>query len=180
MNILITGANGQLGNELKKRTAFLPNANFFFTDIEDLDITKEDVLNDFFKKNPIDFVVNCAAYTAVDKAEVEHNKALAVNCQAVSNLAEICSKYNSFLIHMSTDYVFNGHGYKPYREIDVMEPISFYGISKWRGEQAARTTGKCIIIRTSWLYSNFGHNFVHTMQKLGVTHDSVNVVFDQI
>jgi dTDP-4-dehydrorhamnose reductase len=180
MNILITGANGQLGNELKKRIALLPNANFFFTDMEELDITKADVLDDFFKKNRIDFVVNCAAYTAVDKAETEHNKALAVNCQAVTNLSEVCSKYKSFLIHISTDYVFNGHGYKPYREIDVMEPISFYGISKWRGEQAARTAERGIIIRTSWLYSNFGHNFVFTMQKLGATRDTVNVVFDQV
>jgi dTDP-4-dehydrorhamnose reductase len=180
MNILITGANGQLGNELKKRTALLPNADFFFTDVEDLDITKEDDLNNFFKKNQPNFVVNCAAYTAVDKAETEHNAALAINCQAVANLAEICSKYNSFLIHISTDYVFNGRGFKPYREIDVMEPVSFYGISKWRGEQAVRRTPKGIIIRTAWLYSNFGHNFVHTMQKLGRTHETLNVVFDQV
>jgi dTDP-4-dehydrorhamnose reductase len=180
MTILITGANGQLGNELKKRTALLPNANFLFTDVDELDITKVDALDDFFKKNHIDFVVNCAAYTAVDKAETEQNMALAINCQAVTNLADICSKYNSFLIHISTDYVFNGHGYKPYREIDVMEPISFYGISKWRGEQAAKTTKKGIIIRTSWLYSNFGHNFVFTMQKLGSTRETLNVVFDQV
>jgi dTDP-4-dehydrorhamnose reductase len=180
MNVLITGANGQLGNELKRRTALLPNANFFFTDVEELDITKENVVDDFFKKNPIDFVVNCAAYTAVDKAETEHNLALSVNCQAVANLAKACSKHRSFLIHISTDYVFNGHGYKPYREIDVMEPVSFYGISKWRGEQAAKATEKGIIIRTSWLYSNFGNNFVFTMQKLGSTRDTLNVVFDQV
>ena len=180
MNILITGANGQLGSELKKRTALLPNATFFFTDVENLDITKEDAVSDFFKKNHIDFVVNCAAYTAVDKAETEHNAALAVNCQAVTNLVEACSKHNSFLIHISTDYVFNGHGHKPYREIDVVDPVSFYGISKWRGEQVAKTTEKGIIIRTAWLYSNFGHNFVHTMQKLGSTRETLNVVFDQV
>jgi len=180
MNILVTGSKGQLGNELKKRIALLPNANFLFTDVEDLDITKEDDVNDFFKKNQIDFVVNCAAYTAVDKAETEHNSALAVNCQAVTNLAEACSKYNCFFIHISTDYVFNGYGHKPYREIDVMEPVSFYGVSKWRGEQAVRTAEKGIIIRTSWLYSNFGNNFVFTMQKLGASKETVNVVYDQV
>ena len=180
MNILITGANGQLGNELKKRTALLPDANFFFTDVEELDITKEDDVSDFFKKNQIDFVVNCAAYTAVDKAETEQNLALSINYQAVSNLTEACSRHNCFLIHISTDYVFNGHGYKPYQEIDVVEPTSVYGISKWRGEQVVKTLKKGIIIRTSWLYSNFGHNFVHTMQELASSREAVNVVFDQV
>ncbi|MDR0436935.1 MAG: dTDP-4-dehydrorhamnose reductase [Bacteroidales bacterium] len=180
MNILVTGANGQLGNELKKRTALLPNANFLFTDVDELDITKEVDVDDFFKKNQIDFVVNCAAYTAVDKAETEQNLALTVNYQAVANLVNVCSKHNCFLIHMSTDYVFNGHSYKPYREIDIMEPVSFYGISKWRGEQIAKTAEKGIIIRTSWLYSNFGHNFVFTMQKLGRSHEALNVVYDQV
>ncbi|MCL2681941.1 MAG: dTDP-4-dehydrorhamnose reductase [Bacteroidales bacterium] len=180
MNILITGANGQLGNELKKRTALLPNANFLFTDVDELDITKEIDVDDFFKQNQIDFVVNCAAYTAVDNAETEQNLALAINCQAVENLAKACSKYHCFLIHMSTDYVFNGHGYKPYKEIDVTEPVSFYGISKWRGEQIAKTIEKGIIIRTSWLYSNFGLNFVFTMQKLGRSHELLNVVYDQV
>jgi len=151
MNILITGSNGQLGSELKKRTALLPNANFFFTDVEELDITKEDVVADFFKKNPINFVVNCAAYTAVDKAETEQSLALSINRQAVSNLAEVCSKYNCFLIHISTDYVFNGQGCKPYRETDIVDPISFYGVSKWHGEQVVKTVEKGIIIRTSWL-----------------------------
>ncbi|MCL2414990.1 MAG: dTDP-4-dehydrorhamnose reductase [Bacteroidales bacterium] len=180
MNILVTGSNGQLGCELKKRTALLANANFFFTDVEELDITKEDDVNDFFKRNQIDFVVNCAAYTAVDKAETEQNLALSINYQAVSNLAEACSRYNSFLIHISTDYVFDGHGYKPYQEIDVVEPASVYGISKWRGEQVVKTLEKGIIIRTSWLYSNFGSNFVLTMQKLGSSRETVNVVFDQV
>ncbi len=180
MNILITGANGQLGNELKKRSALLPNAHFFFTDVNELNIMEEEAVDDFFKKNRLDFVVNCAAYTAVDKAEKEQNLALAINCQAVANLAKACAKHNCFLIHISTDYVFNGHGYKPYREIDVMEPESFYGISKWRGEQVAKTAEKGMIIRTSWLYSNFGSNFVFTMQKLGRTQDTLNVVFDQV
>ncbi|MCL2413169.1 MAG: dTDP-4-dehydrorhamnose reductase [Bacteroidales bacterium] len=180
MNILITGANGQLGSELKKRTALLPNANFFFTDVEELDVMKEEMVNDFFKENQIDFVVNCASYTAVDQAETEQNLALSLNYQAVSYLAEACSKYNSFLIHISTDYVFNGHGYKPYQETDIVEPVSFYGISKWHGEQAVKTAEKGIIIRTSWLYSNFGHNFVHTMQKLGSSQKTLNVVFDQV
>ena len=180
MNILVTGSNGQLGNELKKRTALLPDANFFFTDVEELDITKEDDVNDFFKQNQIDFVVNCAAYTAVDKAETEQNLALLINYEAVSNLAEACSKHNSFLIHISTDYVFDGHGYKPYQEIDIAEPASVYGISKWRGEQVVKALEKGIIVRTSWLYSNFGHNFVHTMQKLGSSQKTVNVVFDQV
>ncbi|MDR2906928.1 MAG: dTDP-4-dehydrorhamnose reductase [Bacteroidales bacterium] len=180
MNILITGANGQLGSELRKRTALLPNANFLFTDVDELNITKEDAVDDFFKKNPIDFVVNCAAYTAVDKAEDEQNMALAINSNAVSNLAEACVKHNSFLIHISTDYVFNGKGYKPYSEKDFVDPISFYGRSKLQGEQVAKNAQKGLIIRTSWLYSNFGGNFVHTMQKVGSTKDSINVVFDQI
>lgn len=180
MNILITGAKGQLGNELQKRTGLLPDAHFFFTDVEELDITREEMVDDFFKQNHIDFVVNCAAYTAVDKAETEQNSALLINCQAVSNLAKACSAHNAFLIHISTDYVFNGHNYKPYRELDIVEPVSFYGISKWRGEQVAKTVEKGIIIRTSWLYSNFGHNFVHTMQKLGRERKSLNIVFDQV
>jgi len=180
MNILITGSNGQLGNELKKRTALLPNANFLFTDVDELNITKKEDVDDFFKKNPIDVVVNCAAYTAVDKAETEQNQALAINYQAVLNLAEACSKYNSFLIQISTDYVFDGRGCKPYQEIDAVDPMSFYGISKLSGEQAVRTLEKGVIIRTSWLYSNFGHNFVFTMRKLGQSQTTVNVVADQV
>jgi len=180
MNILITGANGQLGNELKKRTALLPNANFLFTDVEDLDITKKEDVDIFFKKNSIDVVVNCAAYTAVDKAETDQNQALAINYQAVLNLAEACSKYNSFLMQISTDYVFDGRGCKPYQEIDAVDPMSFYGISKLSGEQAVRTLEKGVIIRTSWLYSNFGHNFVFTMRKLGQSQTTVNVVADQV
>ncbi len=180
MNILITGANGQLGNELKKRTELLPNARFFFTDVEDLDITQEHSLMDFFKQNKVDYVVNCAAYTAVDKAENEQNAALLINCQALSNLAKACLANNSFLIHISTDYVFNGQNCKPYKEIDIVEPVSFYGISKWRGEQMAKNAEKGIIIRTAWLYSNFGTNFVHTMQRLGRERESLNVVFDQV
>jgi len=180
MNILITGSNGQLGNELKKRTALLPNANFLFTDVDELNITKKEDVDDFFKKNPIDVVVNCAAYTAVDKAESEQNQALAINYQAVLNLAEACSKYNSFLMQISTDYVFDGRGFKPYQEIDAVDPVSFYGVSKLSGEQAVRTLEKGVIIRTSWLYSNFGHNFVFTMRKLGQSQTTVNVVADQV
>jgi len=180
MNILITGSNGQLGNELKKRTALLPNANFLFTDVDDLNITKKEDVDEFFKKNSIDFVVNCAAYTAVDKAETEQNQALAINYQAVLNLAEACSKYNSFLMQISTDYVFDGRGFKPYQEIDAVDPVSFYGVSKLSGEQAVRTLEKGVIIRTSWLYSNFGHNFVFTMRKLGQSQETLNVVADQV
>ena len=180
MNILVTGANGQLGQELKKRTALLKKSNVLFTDVKELDITNKEAVDDFFKTHPFDYVVNCAAYTAVDKAETEQSAALSINRDAVSNLAEACLKHNCFLIHISTDYVFDGKGCKPYTEQDFVEPTSFYGHSKLQGEQFAKNVQKGLIIRTSWLYSNFGNNFVFTMQKLGKTRKTLNVVFDQI
>ena len=170
--ILITGANGQLGTELKNR---LPNA--IYTDINVLDITDLKAVQDFVKNNKIDIIVNCAAYTAVDKAEEENEIAQNINEYGAYNLALTGAK----IIHISTDYVFNGKNYKPYLTTDETQPISVYGITKRNGELAVLNNAKiAIVIRTAWLYSSYGNNFVKTMSRLGAEKDSLNVVSDQI
>lgn len=181
VNILVTGSNGQLGNEIKAISQNYPDYNFIFTDINELDITEYQDINNFFSKNKIDFVINCAAYTAVDKAEEDTDNARYINVNAVKYLSQISRKNNCFLIHISTDYVFDGKNYKPYSENDPICPNSAYGKTKAEGEAEVKThTDKAIIIRTSWLYSSFGHNFVKTIIKYGKERGKLNVVFDQV
>ncbi len=181
MNILVTGANGQLGMELQELAKKYPNLNFHFTDIHNLDITNLQALKDFSEENNFDFLINCAAYTAVDKAEDEPEKARLLNITAVEYLAEICNLKNATLVHISTDYVFGGQGYKPYKETDKTAPQSTYAITKLGAEEAVKTISKSgIIVRTSWLYSTYGHNFLKTMLRLGKERDELKVVFDQI
>lgn len=180
-NILVTGSKGQLGSELKKIEKNYPRCKFIFTDIEELDLTNENSLKSFFSINNIDVCINCAAYTAVDKAEDEHDLALLVNSVAVENLALVCRRNKTRLIHISTDYVFDGTKFMPYVEKDLATPNSFYGFSKLQGEKAVLSSIEdFVIIRTSWLYSSFGNNFVKTMVRLGNERDELGVVVDQI
>ncbi len=180
MNILVTGANGQLGNELRTLTSAYPNFNFIFTDIAELDITNFEDVNAFITSNQIDTVINCAAYTAVDKAETEIEMAWKINAQAVQNLAKACGD-NKLLVHISTDYVFDGKGHRPYNEDKETNPISAYAKSKLGGEiEIWNFATNALIIRTSWLYSTFGNNFMKTMIKYGKERGKLNVVFDQI
>ncbi len=178
-NILITGSNGQLGSELKTVSNIF-DFNFIFTDIDNLDITKSGQLNEFFKNNNIDYIINCAAYTAVDKAEEEREKARLINVTAVENIINVAGKYNCKLIHISTDYVFDGEAEHPYKENSRVNPQSVYGLTKLEAEQLIMTSGlQFIIIRTSWLYSFYGNNFVKTMLRIGNEKKTVSVVNDQ-
>ncbi len=180
-NILVTGSKGQLGNEIQKLASSYPSIKFYFTDVEELDITDVEQLDKFFIENKIDFIINCAAYTAVDKAETDRKLADLINVTAVKYLAEISKKFKTTLIHISTDYIFDGRNYKPYVETDRPNPISYYGQTKLNGEiQIEKYAGNAIIIRTSWLYSGFGNNFVKTMIKYGNERDSLKVVADQV
>ncbi|TWV99715.1 dTDP-4-dehydrorhamnose reductase [Chitinophaga pinensis] len=179
-NILITGANGQLGQAIKKVTADYPGFNFLYTDFNELDITSEEAVRNYFAQQEIHACVNCAAYTAVDKAEGDEEFAFKLNFEAVLNLATICAEYNTQLVHISTDYVFSGQQNVPYVETDDASPVSIYGSSKLRGEGAAVGTNPAtIVLRTSWLYSEFGANFVKRMRELMQERDSLNIVFDQ-
>ena len=180
MNILVTGANGQLGNELRQISGNFPDDCFFFTDVAELDITNPDAITDFFVKNNVQTVINCAAYTAVDKAESDGPAANLINATAVAHLAKICKQTDATLIHVSTDYVYDGCACKPYSEDHRTAPVSVYGRSKLVGEEAALTVPKSVVIRTSWLYSSFGNNFVKTMLRLGRERETLNVVFDQV
>ncbi|MDR0660805.1 MAG: dTDP-4-dehydrorhamnose reductase [Prevotellaceae bacterium] len=178
--ILVTGASGQLGNELKFLSNKLNSVQFIYTDYEELDITNANAIAIFIAENSPTFVINCAAYTAVDKAESEQQKAELLNASAVRNLTEACRQNNSYFIHISTDYVFSGCSYRPYNEDDTTSPTSTYGRTKLQGEKHALTYDKSIVIRTAWLYSCYGNNFVKTMFKLGSQRNELNVVFDQI
>ena len=181
-NILITGGNGQLGSELKELSPKFSEYSFFFTDRSQLDITKHAIVDAFITKNEIDTVINCAAYTAVDKAESEPDLANAINHLAVANLAQIAKDKNLKLVHISTDYVFDGTNHKPYVETDTPNPQSVYGQTKLDGELALQriNPANSIIIRTSWVYSKYGNNFVKTMLRLAETRDEISVVADQI
>ena len=180
MKILVTGCNGQLGNEFQKIAKFDIEHNWLFTDIDTLNICDENALNIYFKENNVDICINCAAYTAVDKAEDEADKAREINALAVKKIAQVCKSTDSLLIHISTDYVFDGTSIRPYLETDAVSPNSVYGKTKAEGEQNIIASGcSYIIVRTSWLYSSFGNNFVKTMLKLGSDRASVNVVDDQ-
>jgi dTDP-4-dehydrorhamnose reductase len=180
LNILITGSNGQLGSEFREASAFYPFYNFIFTDIAELDISSSNQVNQFFKENNIDVVINCAGYTAVDRAEDEPDVAKLINYEAVVNLVRVCKTYNIYLVHISTDYVFDGKSPKPYNEDDRTNPVSSYGKTKLAGEEAMMSClEKGMIIRTSWLYSTFGNNFVKTILKTGSEKGKLNVVDDQ-
>ena len=179
MNILVTGADGQLGNELRNISGNFPDDRFFFTDVAELDVTSPDAVNDFVETNRIQTVINCAAYTAVDKAESDESTATLINATAVGYLAEACNKADATLIHVSTDYVYDGCACKPYSEDHRTVPASAYGRSKLAGEQAALSARGSVVIRTSWLYSSFGANFVKTMLRLGRERETLNVIFDQ-
>ncbi len=180
-NILVTGAGGQLGSEIKELSSSY-QYKFFFTDRDELDITDKNDISKFVEDNNIDIIINCAAYTAVDKAEENVDNANLINHQAVKYLAEIAKKESIKLIHISTDYVFDGENYKPYVETDKVNPQSVYGKTKLDGERVLQKINpeNSIIIRTSWVYSSYGSNFVKTMLKLGTERDSLDIIFDQI
>ena len=201
MNILVTGCNGQLGNCIREYhraempVDFVVNNKFIFTDINiekdvntdtirftKLDITNYDDILALLKKENVNMIINCAAYTNVDKAEDEPNIAYIVNTAAVDDLARAAAEVGAKMIHISTDYVFDGKGYKPYTENNITNPIGIYGQTKCTGENRLfeRLGDNGIVIRTAWLYSNYGKNFVKTMIKLGQEKDELNVVFDQI
>ena len=182
VNILVTGANGQPGSEIREIAPNYRGYNFLFTDVEDLDITNHKSVKEFIESNKINVIINCAAYTAVDKAESEPEIADKINHLAVKNFAKL-SKDNSIrLIHISTDYVFDGNSDKPYTETDKPNPQTVYGKTKLNGELAIQqiNPANSIIIRTSWVYSKYGNNFVKTMLRLAETREEISVVSDQI
>ena len=181
LNILVVGSNGQLGSEIQELSQDYPY-NFFFTDREELDITNENEVKEYSFRNNINIIINCAAYTAVDKAQNEQDFADAINNIAVGNLAQVAKENNIKLIHISTDYVFDGKNYKPYLEDDNTNPTSVYGQTKLDGENILKNINpfNSIIIRTSWVYSSYGTNFVKTMLRLGRERESLGVIFDQV
>lgn len=191
MNILITGCNGQLGNEIQSLQGNFPNHRFFNTDIQNvcssvrnysqLDITDSVAVNAFVEEHNIEGIVNCAAFTAVDKAEEEETLCRLLNAEAPAILAKAMGERNGWIIHVSTDYVFDGTSHMPYTEDVATSPQSVYGKTKLDGERAVLELCKeAVVIRTAWLYSEYGKNFVKTMKTLGETRDSLSVVFDQI
>ena len=181
LNVLVTGSNGQLGSEIRELSPEY-NYNFFFTDRNTLDISDKKAVEEFLSRNDINIIINCAAYTAVDTAESDEANADKINHLAVKNLAELAKERNIQLIHISTDYVFDGKNYKPYTEDDITNPNGVYGKSKLDGEKAMQAINpkNSIIIRTSWVYSSFGANFVKTMLRLGKEKESLGVIYDQV
>lgn len=179
--ILVTGGNGQLASCIKNNVQDLPNFNFIYVDLEELDITDRDAVHDFFEESNLDWCVNCAAYTAVDKAEEEQESARKVNADGARYLAEASKKIGAGFIQISTDFVFDGGQSSLYSEEDKTAPLSTYGSTKLDGELAvAGTIAEHFIIRTSWLYSEHGNNFLKTMLRLGTERDILTVVSDQI
>lgn len=177
MNILVTGSNGQLGNEMRVLSQSYPQHTYFFTDVEDLDITQCAMVADYVTANAIDLIVNCAAYTNVDKAEEDESNALKINAEALS----VLGSQGVHVVHVSTDYVFSGEEHRPCRETDQVAPRTVYGYTKYEGEK--RLLAVCpeaVIIRTAWLYSAYGNNFVKTMIRLGQERQELRVVFDQV
>lgn len=181
MVVLVTGASGQLGQSLQFIAPHYPEVQFIFASSQDLDITDEGKVFSFFEKNKIDFCINTAAYTAVDKAESDEEKAYLVNVVGPKNLAIVSQKNNATLIHISTDFVFDGSASIPYSEENTTNPIGVYGQTKLEGEkEVASNCDKYFIIRTSWVYSQFGNNFMKTMLRLSQDRTELNVVSDQI
>lgn len=180
ISILITGSNGQLGTEFRMLENKFPNHQFLFTTKENLAIDREADIAPFFLKHTFDYCINCAAYTAVDKAETEKGKAYLINATAAGYLAKACAHYGVKLFHISTDYVFNGTGNEPYKETDPVNPLNYYGFTKLEGEKLVQQFHQqSIILRTSWVYSPYGNNFVKTMIRLMQQKESIAVVGDQ-
>lgn len=181
MKVLVTGANGQLGSEIKELSVNFPNHQYFFEGSEGLNITDAQQVETYIESNQIDVVINCAAYTQVDKAESEEIAAEKVNADGVKNISQALAKKRGRMIHISTDYVFNGKNYVPYKEDDPIEPIGVYGRTKRQGEEFFLSSGvEGAIIRTAWVYSSYGNNFVKTMMRLGQEREQLNVIFDQV
>ncbi|QNM88611.1 dTDP-4-dehydrorhamnose reductase [Aliarcobacter cryaerophilus] len=180
-NILVTGSNGQVGSEIKELSSNY-NYNFFFTTRDDIDITSKDSIKEFCQTNSINVIINCAAYTAVDKAQSDIENADLVNRKAVKKLSIVAKELDIKLIHISTDYVFDGKNFKPYVEEFQTNPQSIYGKTKLDGENEMRDINplNSIIIRTSWVYSYYGNNFVKTMLRLGKEKEELGVIFDQV
>jgi dTDP-4-dehydrorhamnose reductase len=180
MRILVTGAKGQLGSEIKFLSDKYANTEFTFGSSHDLDISNQNAVEAFFSANRFDFVINCAAYTAVDKAEIESDKAFSVNALAPGYLASACTKYNTKFIHISTDFVFDGSSSIPLKEDNATNPLSVYGKSKLEGEKSVLSNNEnAIVIRTGWLYSSYGNNFAKTILRLCKERESLNIIFDQ-
>ena len=180
MNILVTGANGQLGCEMRRLGAVSPN-NYIFTDVAELDITDSDAVMHVVKECAVEAIVNCAAYTNVDKAESDEAMAELINAVAVGNLARVMKEVGGTLFHVSTDYVFGREGNTPRTEDMPLDPLGVYGRTKLHGEEAIAQSGcKALIFRTAWLYSEFGNNFLKTMMRLTAEREQINVVFDQV
>ncbi|HNY43691.1 MAG: dTDP-4-dehydrorhamnose reductase [Bacteroidota bacterium] len=182
MKILVTGSKGQLGSKIKDLSVDFQSFSFSFTDLDELDITNFNSVLDFFKFEKPDIVINCAAYTAVDKAEDDYENAFKINALGPENLAKACNVHNSKFIHISTDYVFDGkEREKPYLESDFTSPQSVYGSTKLEGENLVlKNLQDAIIVRTAWLYSEYGHNFVKTMLNLAQSRTELSVVNDQV
>ena len=179
--ILVTGANGQLGKCIKDATADFPELEFVFVSKEELDIENSDLLLDFFSKNSFTHCINTAAYTNVEKAESEAEKAFAINAEAVKNLATVCKENDIVLHHISTDYVFDGKKRSPYLETDATNPINVYGASKLKGEQYIQEIcHKFYILRTSWLYSQYGHNFLKTILTYAQAKKPLTITTEQV
>ena len=180
-NVLITGANGQLGNEMRVFSEEHPEYTYFFTDVVELDICNEQAVMEFVKANGIQMIVNCAAYTAVDNAEDNVEFCTRLNADSVGYLAKSAEANGAEFIQISTDYVFDGTAHVPYRETDPTCPNSVYGSTKLEGERNALAyCSRAMVIRTAWLYSTFGNNFVKTMIRLGKERESLGVIFDQV
>ncbi|MCU7548025.1 dTDP-4-dehydrorhamnose reductase [Chitinophagaceae bacterium LB-8] len=178
--IIVIGSHGQLGSELKELASRFKGYQFFFYDKEHLDIVQKDEVDRTIEEIKPDYLVNCAAYTAVDKAETDATLAFAINSEAVRNLAEACTGHNVKLVHVSTDYVFDGKATQPYKESDPVNPANVYGQSKLKGEEeAVQANTDVIIIRTAWVYSTYGANFVKTMLRLMQSRPEIGVVADQ-
>lgn len=178
--ILVTGSNGQLGNELQRLQKEYPEFDFIFTDFADLDITNKECVHKYINRVKPDFTINCAAYTAVDDAETNASDAMLLNGEAPGFLADATSQIGKKLIHISTDYVFGGSGNTPFKENSPTNPNSVYGKTKLIGEANAMKMGNAIVLRTAWLYSSFGNNFVKTIKRLASSNYEIKVVFDQV
>ncbi|PTN06326.1 dTDP-4-dehydrorhamnose reductase [Mangrovibacterium marinum] len=181
MKVLITGANGQLGSEIKARSEQFPGIDFLLTDVDELDLTDFEAVRAFIEEHKPSFIINCAAYTAVDVAETDVELASLINTKVPAFLGKLATAIDAKVVHVSTDYVFDGTACTPYEEADLVDPDSVYGKTKLNGEIAlVKENPKAIIIRTSWLYSSYGKNFAKTMIKLGIERDELKVVVDQV
>ena len=179
--VLVSVANGQLGSSIHARISQYPGYNFLFTDLDTLDICDKEAVRKYVLENDVQYVMNCAAYTAVDKAEEHEDLCMRINRDAVRNLGEAAHAVGAKVIHVSTDYVFDGTSCRPYLESDATCPVSVYGRTKLAGEQALmEVCPDSVIIRTAWLYSEYGNNFMKTVLRLGKERDELRFIFDQV